>query len=110
MSLIEKLLELIPIKKEQWIPILVSIIMAGTIGGFFYILSLHNRIAELERANAEQREIDKGIIEYLEKRVQTKETEIQKAEEHVRAKIEAEYFKREAETFRQIFISQQKNK
>lgn len=37
MEIILKLLEIIPLKKEYWIPILISIIFSGVICGIFYI-------------------------------------------------------------------------
>ncbi|MCP4373560.1 MAG: hypothetical protein GY797_36470 [Deltaproteobacteria bacterium] len=56
METIVKLLELVSFKKEQWITILIAIIISGATGGWFYINALQTRIFSLEIMLAEKKE------------------------------------------------------
>jgi predicted nucleic acid-binding Zn-ribbon protein len=116
MVIIDKILELISIEKERWIPILLGIIIAGSVGGSLYLNALITKINNYEKvlveqkANSEQinsnlkheisilnefikelRENNKYLLEHYKNiySVQAKN-----AEDIARAKVELEIYKK----------------
>lgn len=56
MQFIEKIIELIPLEKEHLIPILIGIVISGTVGGGFYVNSLFVKIENMETILKQQKE------------------------------------------------------
>lgn len=95
MEFFGKLLETLSLKKEQWIPILIAIIIGGSIGGWLYISSQRMQIETLEKEVQswkdmvkEQRENHQLIITHYEKRIQNIQIS-------ARTEIEAEIYKKQ---------------
>lgn len=113
MAFIEKLLELLSLTKEHWIAILLSVIIAGTIGGWLYISSLQTQIKSLEFVNQgltfqlqEQRERNESFFEQYKKlhleQIEQMRKQLEKVEEDTKARIKAEYY-------RDLYIARLKN-